>query len=88
MEMATHAFGDGIKVKMCDKTNAVFKPLRVSSYQFGGLRRIYTEQLVFYEDLSEYPLGQIRLEIEKQRKIKEEATNVLKDWGMDEWQQD
>lgn len=51
-EMMNHAFGlDGYLFEE-HKSKPELK--RMQSYQFGALRRLYIEQLIFYEDLAEY----------------------------------
>ena len=82
-EMSAHAFGlDGIQFYTAVNPNPK-KELQISSYQFGGLRRIYTEQLIFSENLADMVKLQLLLKIDNAKKrvasIKSEISHISKD---------
>ncbi len=80
-EMSAHAFGlDGIQFYTAVHPK---EQLQISSYQFGGLRRIYTEQLIFSENLADMVKLQLLLKIENAKKrvasIESEISHISKD---------
>ena len=83
-EMSSHAFGlDGIQFY----TAVIPKEhLQISSYQFGGLRRIYTEQLIFSENLADMVKLQLLLKIENAKKRLASIVSQVRDISKDELQ--
>lgn len=80
-EMSAHAFGlEGIQFYTAVNPK---EPLQISSYQFGGLRRIYTEQLIFSENLADMVKLQLLLKIDNAKKrlasIVSQISSISKD---------
>ena len=69
--MSSHAFGlQGIPYYCDEKPREL---LQISQYQFGGLRRIYTEQLVYSENLADIVRAQLQLKARRASKKVEEV---------------
>lgn len=65
--------------KVIRKVAEPFPLKSVSSYQFGGLRRIFCEQLVFTENLYYYAKNKLKWQIERCKKEKIEVEKKLID---------